>query len=125
MQVQSASPPSFPSGTSLPCFNTAAPTGWTKDTGAAYNDAGVKLVTGTPTTGGSVVFSTVFGITATGSTILTAAQIPDNSIPQSNTPTTGAAGRAQAGHTGSASSGHTHPLDLQLKFVEQIKINKT
>ena len=39
---------SFPPGTRLLFNNTAAPTGWTKVEDAAYNDALVRIVTGTP-----------------------------------------------------------------------------
>lgn len=39
---------SFPPGTRLLFNNTAAPTGWTKVADAAYDDALVRIVTGTP-----------------------------------------------------------------------------
>jgi hypothetical protein len=50
----------FPSGTRMPFQQTAAPTGWTKDTNAAYNDAAIRSTTGTVGTGGSTAFSSVF-----------------------------------------------------------------
>lgn len=43
----------FPTGTRMLFQQAAAPTGWTKETGAAYNKAMVAGVTGTPGTGGS------------------------------------------------------------------------
>lgn len=66
---------SFPAGTRMLFHQTAAPTGWTKDTATAnLNDSALRLTTGTVTPGGTVVFSTVFGTaratsaTAPGST---------------------------------------------------------
>lgn len=39
---------------------TTPPTGWTKEVGAAYNDAVSRFTTGTAATGGATAFSTVF-----------------------------------------------------------------
>lgn len=65
----------FAAGTRMLFHQTAAPTGWTKDTVTAnLNDSALRIVTGTVTPGGTVVFSTVFGTarvtsaTAPGST---------------------------------------------------------
>jgi hypothetical protein len=56
---------------------TAAPTGWTKDTTAAINDSILRLVTGSVTpSGGSVAFSTWNAQTVTGGTAITTAQMP-------------------------------------------------
>lgn len=41
-------------------FQGAPPTGWTLESGAAYNDAALKFTTGTPGTGGTAAFSTTF-----------------------------------------------------------------
>ena len=46
----------FPSGTSMLFQQTAAPTGWTKQT--THNDKSLRLVSGSVGTGGSVAFST-------------------------------------------------------------------
>ena len=46
----------FPSGTSMLFQQSAAPTGWTKQT--THNDKSLRLVTGSVGTGGSVAFST-------------------------------------------------------------------
>ena len=43
---------------------TAAPTGWTKQT--THNDKALRLQTGTVGTGGSVAFSTAFATPAGG-----------------------------------------------------------
>jgi hypothetical protein len=46
----------FPSGTSMLFQQTAAPTGWTKQT--THDDKAIRIVTGTVGTGGSSAFST-------------------------------------------------------------------
>lgn len=48
----------FPSGTRLLFQQTAAPTGWTKDT--TQNDKALRVVSGTASTGGTTAFSSVF-----------------------------------------------------------------
>lgn len=53
--------PEFPTGTRMAFQQTTPPTGWTKETGADYNDATLRFYTGTVTdTGGTEAFSTVF-----------------------------------------------------------------
>lgn len=67
----------FASGTKLPFYQTSAPTGWTKDTTAALNDAILRIVTGTGgVTGGTTAFSTFNGQTATAAYTLTTTDIP-------------------------------------------------
>lgn len=65
----------FPAATVMLFFQTAAPTGWTKDT-SNFNDHAIRIVTGTPSSGGSLNFSTVFAYTATQSYTLTSSDIP-------------------------------------------------
>lgn len=48
----------IPSGTLMLFQQTAAPTGWTKQT--THNDKALRLVTGTASSGGTTAFSTVF-----------------------------------------------------------------
>jgi hypothetical protein len=48
----------FPSGTKMLFQQTAAPTGWTKDT--THNDKALRITNGTASTGGSVAFETAF-----------------------------------------------------------------
>ena len=85
-----AVPAPFPSGTRMLFQQTAAPTGWTKDT--TQNDKALRVVSGAVSSGGSVAFSTAFAsrgfsgstssetVTGTvGSHALTAAQIPSHS----------------------------------------------
>jgi hypothetical protein len=56
------------SGTRMLFQQTAAPTGWTKETNSTYNDAALRLVTGTVTTGGADGFTTHFGTSKTTAT---------------------------------------------------------
>lgn len=65
---------SFPSGTLMLFQQTAAPTGWTKQT--THNDKALRVVSGTASSGGTTAFSTVFGQSATGATTLTTSQVP-------------------------------------------------
>ena len=68
---------------------TAAPTGWTKDTTASLNDNALRVVTGTVTPAGTVAFSTVMGTARTttsvapGSTAAVAPGSPDAVAPGS------------------------------------------
>ena len=68
----------FPSGTRITFNQTAAPTGWTKDT--SNNNAALRVVSGSVTTGGSVNFTTAFTSQsvngAVGATAITKAQMP-------------------------------------------------
>ena len=81
----------FPSGTRLSFQQTAAPTGWTKDTTAGLNNSSMRIVTGSVVNGGSVDFTAAFASqTPTGSvsissvsgsagaTTLTTSQIPSH-----------------------------------------------
>jgi hypothetical protein len=62
----------FPSGTKMLFQQTAAPTGWTKDT--THNDKALRITSGTVSTGGSVAFETAFASqTPAGSVALTIA----------------------------------------------------
>jgi len=87
----------FPAGTVMLFRQTAAPTGWTKDT-TNFNNNAIRVVTGTVSSGGSVDFSTAFasqavsgsvsvntsGLSA-GATTLATTQIPSHthSVPGS------------------------------------------
>ena len=85
-----AIPAAFPSGTRMLFQQTAAPTGWTKDT--TIDDKALRVVSGAVSSGGSVAFSTAFAnrtvsgnvdnFTATGTIVGTAldvTQIPSHS----------------------------------------------
>ena len=54
-----ASPSAFPSGTLMLFQQTAAPTGWTKQT--THDNKALRVVTGTAGSGGSSAFTTAFG----------------------------------------------------------------
>ena len=139
----------FPSGTRMVFQQTAAPTGWTKQTTAALNDSIMRIVTGTASSGGSTAFSTWSAQTATGARTLTTAQIPShqhyavsntetagalsssNYIAKRNTDVTGtttdyvlagSATEASIGLTSAAGSGssHTHPVTRSLKYYDFI-----
>ena len=63
----------FPTGTRMSFQQTAAPTGWTKDTTAGLNNSAMRIVTGSVVNGGSVDFTTAFASqTPTGSVSITA-----------------------------------------------------
>lgn len=73
-----------PSGTKMLFQQTAAPTGWTKDT--THNDKAIRIVNGTAGTGGSTAFTSALGTptvtgTISGSTgghTLTIAEMPSH-----------------------------------------------
>lgn len=89
----------LPSGTKMLFAQTAAPTGWTKDT--THNDKALRVVSGTASTGGSVAFTTAFTSQAVagtvGGTTLTTAQIPSHT-------------HTFSGTTGTISSDHSHGI---------------
>lgn len=87
----SAAAAAFDSGTVMLFGQTAAPTGWTKDT-TNFNNSSLRVVTGSASSGGSVDFTTAFAsqtptgsvtitsVTGTaGATTLTTPQIPSHS----------------------------------------------
>ena len=50
----------FSAGVRMAFQQTTPPTGWVKETNASYEDAALRLTTGTVSTGGSGAFTTVF-----------------------------------------------------------------
>lgn len=111
----------FPSGTRMPFNQTAAPTGWTKDTTAALNDTAMRIVTGAVGSGGTIAFSAALAApVVTGSAasyVLQIADIPSHTHPQLYSLSAGAGAGAEAmgasvsgfntGATGGG-GGHTH-----------------
>ena len=87
----------FPAGTTMLFKQSAAPTGWTKQTGGGLNNSALRVVTGSVSSGGTRNFTSVFAenyagsgsanasgalslsSSTTGSTTLTLAQIPSHS----------------------------------------------
>jgi hypothetical protein len=115
----------FPTGTLMLFQQTAAPTGWTKQT--THDNKALRVVTGTVSTGGSVAFTTAFasqavsgtiGSTTAGGTVgattLSTSQIPSHSHPLGNGVNAGGLpdGRytsaAGGTDTGSAGGGGSH-----------------
>ena len=84
----------IPAGTVMLFAQTAAPTGFTKNTSTGNNTA-LRLVTGTASTGGSVAFTTAFASQtpsgtvsvsgSAGNTTLSTPQIPSHSHPMPTT----------------------------------------
>jgi hypothetical protein len=70
----------FPTGTKMLFVQTAAPTGWTKDT--THDNKALRVVSGTASSGGSVAFTTAFASQAVsgtvGNTTLSEAQMPSH-----------------------------------------------
>lgn len=138
----------IPAGTRLAFQQTAAPTGWTKDTTAALNNTAMRIVTGAVVNGGSVAFTTAFSsqnVTGTngvsGATTLSITQIPSHQHTSDGTTINfGYAGGANiAPRGGAASTGliggggsHTHPagsftgtdINLTVKYYDFIIASK-
>lgn len=132
----------FPAGTRMVFQMTTPPTGWTKETGSAYDDAALRFETGTIGTGGSASFNTTFDSrTFTGtvgsdtpSTTKTAAH--DHSYSVLNAAGVSVLGGAEFGNisgtTGSTGGGtaHNHTLamnaaDFAVKYVEACVAEKS
>ena len=125
----------IPSGTRMLFQQTAAPTGFTKDTTGAINDSMLRLVTGTVTSGGTTGFSTWSAVTATGATTLDTTQIPSHShsavsgfsgANQAQLASGGEGGQnanSPSGNTGGGGS-HTHSLTRALKYYDFIIASK-
>lgn len=132
----------FAPGTRLSFNQSAAPTGWTKDTTAALNDSIMRIVTGAVGSGGATAFSTFNGQVSVGATTLSIAQMPSHNHPyitwrgssnasritgnysyintiQPATPTT-AQGVAPQGGGGS----HTHSVTNDIKYNDFIVAEK-
>lgn len=83
-----------PSGTKQLFVQTAAPTGWTKDT--THNNKALRVVSGTAGSGGSDAFTTTFGSgKTTGSHTLTTSQMPSHNH---NSPSVNNSGGGNTGH---------------------------
>jgi hypothetical protein len=119
----------FPTGTLMLFQQTAAPTGWTKQT--THNDKALRVVSGTPSSGGSSPFSTVFGLTATQSHTLSTAEIPAHThgyesavqtTAVTNTSQQVVVSTAQSATSGSTGGGggHTHNIELRVHYVDLI-----
>lgn len=107
-------------------MQSTPPVGWTLESGAAYNDVALKFTTTTPTTGGSVAFSSVFasqtftGTVGNDTPSITKMAAHDHDYGQSNplNATSGSAPSAAGGgttYTTSSKGGgtaHNHSLTM-------------
>ena len=120
--------PAFATGTLMLFQQTAAPTGWTKQT--THNDKALRVVSGTASSGGTSAFSTVFGKTASDAFTLTTAHMPSHThgIPILNSqgggegPSPGTSSVLNTVTSGSAGSGgsHSHGMDIRVQYVDLI-----
>lgn len=128
-----ADAPGFPAGTRLAFQQSSAPTGWTKDTNSAINDAILRLVTGSVSSGGSVGWS----VATTGATTLSTAQIPSHTHTYVNGGLTKGGGAisglasgnyaaTQTNNSGATGGGgsHTHSLANGCKYYDFIIASK-
>ena len=125
----------IPAGTRMPFQQTAAPTGFTKDTTAAINDSMLRLVTGTASSGGSTAFSTWSGGTSTGAYTLSTSEIPSHthtydrgsgSILVNSNKGTATFSTNSSTSTGAEGGGgsHSHSLTRNLKYYDFIIASK-
>ena len=136
----------LPAGTRLLFQQTAAPTGWTKDT--THDNKALRVVSGTAGSGGSVSFTSAFTSQSVGGTVggttLTTEQLPSHTHPyygytaisKGSTGTRVTSGGSTAtinstltsGATGSANS-HNHSftgtaINLAVQYVDVIIATK-
>jgi hypothetical protein len=141
----------FASGTKMLFQQTAAPTGWTKDT--THNDKALRVVSGTASSGGTTAFSTIFAKTTTDAHTLTAADVPNPQLQTyrytvsvgeggwmgielgnataagftpawanvSNWSTSSALGNLKTTNLGGS---HTHGMDIRVQYVDLIIATK-
>ena len=133
-QYQPAPSTGFAAGTKMLFQQATAPTGWTKD--AIHDNKALRVVTGTPSSGGATAFTSVFGA---GKTTGNASPgTPSHTHPQqhftasSNTkPVVDATGKnTSATATGVSTqaagggSSHNHTFSLDLQYVDLIIATK-
>lgn len=136
----------FPAGTLMLFQQTAAPTGWTKQT--THDDKSLRVVSGSASSGGATAFTSVFGSGKTsGSTVLTTSHLPASglSVPALNIsaaasggtnanrvtvtgddaggPVTLNTGTGTTGNMGTG-GGHDHTVSLDLHYVDVIIARK-
>jgi len=124
----------FAAGTRMLFQQTSAPTGWTKETNAAFDDSILRIVTGTVGNGGSQAFSTWNALDVTGAHTLTTAQIPSHThtyitrstVAGSLSGTGGGNSGTSTPNTGATGGGgsHTHPLNNNIKYRDIIVAQK-
>ncbi|RKZ67304.1 MAG: hypothetical protein DRQ48_09890, partial [Gammaproteobacteria bacterium] len=129
----------FASGTLMLFQQTAAPTGWTKET--THNNKALRVVSGTVSSGGSVDFDVAFASQSVAGTVnnttLTISQMPAhthsyNTVAGSSTAISGGKGSdIQSATTGSKGGGGSHnhtftgtAINLDVKYVDLIIASK-
>lgn len=129
----------IPVGSTTVWNQAAAPVGWTQV--VTLNDYALRLVSGTGAgTGGSTGFNTVFGASVTTqSTTLTQSQVPSLDVKYNNASVAAGNGQIEtfvgsissSGSQGSGNQaaiggggGHTHPLSLNILYVNLIQAAK-
>jgi hypothetical protein len=131
-----APPPAFPTGTVMLFFQAAAPAGWTQVT--TQNDKALRVVSGAGGgAGGSSAFSTVFGQSATGPTTMDISMMPAHghyenlgvAVPGGPVAAWAYSGAAGGGDHSVGSTGgsgpHTHPINLQISYIDLIIATKS
>lgn len=140
--VDSALAAYFPSGTKLLFQQTAAPTGWTKDT--THDNKALRVVNGAASSGGSVAFTSAFTSQSVGGTVgsttLTTTEMPSHT--HAAGATFSAAAQAKGGTnvrtiantgnaTGAAGGGGSHnhtfsgtAINLAVQYVDVIIATK-
>lgn len=125
----------FASGTRILFQQTAAPTGWTKDT--TQNDKALRVISGTVGTGGNIDFSTVFAKQTTDGVTLGSGNLPSFTLavpvdasglnpaggPVGLGSTGGTTGNLNVNFTGSATP-FTAGMDIRVKYVDVIIAQK-
>jgi len=131
----------FPATTSMLFYQSAAPTGWTKDVASTLNSHALQVVTSSAWSGGSkgaTQFNSVFGAgKVVGGTAISAAQMPVHShVIQARINATlgtnaeamraSTSGSASDFSTDNAGSGdpHNHTLSLDLNYINVIRATK-
>ena len=123
----------FPSATRMIFQQTAAPTGWTKDT-TSVNERALRVVSGTASAGGSVGFTTAFSSsrsTSSESSHTHGAGTLTNSSPSGTASVAGGGGSAASSvhiHTITGStaigSSHSHTSNLAVLYLDVIIADK-
>lgn len=101
------------SGVRMLFQNTNAPTGWTKETNAAFNNVALRIVTGSVSNGGAEDFTTIFGTgKATNAYTLSVGDIPSH-------------GHTQRGQAGGIGGGNTSMQTLSVTTVSLVNSSAT
>jgi hypothetical protein len=123
----------FASGTIMLFQQATAPNGWTKLT--THNDKALRVVSGTPGSGGVNTFSATFTSRTTDAHTLAIGEITSHThvvagagsqtadLPQFSNTSLEAAGASTSGAAGGG-GGHTHTYDMRVLYVDVILCQK-